>query len=73
MVYSSESVHKFYCIIWEWHGRIDMVPCDWSYDLNLGLSWSFRITAIVAFAVNVTCVLLMKELQSRLHSAFRKI
>lgn len=28
---------------------------------NLGLSWSFRITAIVAFTVNVICALLMKD------------
>ena len=28
---------------------------------SLGLSWSFRITAIVAFTVNVTCALLMKD------------
>lgn len=28
---------------------------------NLGLSWSFRITAIVAFTINVVCALLMKD------------
>lgn len=28
---------------------------------NMGLSWSFRITAIVAFAVNVVCAFLMKD------------
>jgi MFS family permease len=28
---------------------------------SLGLSWSFRITAIVAFTVNVSCGLLMRD------------
>jgi MFS family permease len=28
---------------------------------NLGLSWAFRITAMVAFAVNFICALLMKD------------